>query len=290
LFHIVTTKEIRPKTMAEKNDNWFSWIAAAKNKSVEVLEFVKKDLEEFGSAVKNEATQAVASAGSAVERTLKLDEPDSTASSMKRSISSFIGQMNEVLNPIPDDSDTEAILIVDGQETVTLSKLQQAVYNLQKDENTFLTDPDSSLQKQYECWLEILDENLSDERLAKHLQSSVTLNTQYMNLVPDKVSTELFWKRYLFKKALIEDNIAREEILEKRKETKPEAEKWTDNNVEWEQEEFPKEVELSEEEQIKLLQQYEEERKAEKRLSKENIGEKVVFQQESKSGKKINKR
>ena len=34
------------------------------------------------------------------------------------------GQMNEALNPTPDDSDTEAILIVEGQEAVTLTKLQ----------------------------------------------------------------------------------------------------------------------------------------------------------------------
>lgn len=32
--------------------------------------------------------------------------------------------MNSVLNPSPDDSDTEAILITEGSETVTLTKLQ----------------------------------------------------------------------------------------------------------------------------------------------------------------------
>lgn len=33
-------------------------------------------------------------------------------------------QMNTVLNPSPDDSDTEAIMIVEGSETVKLTKLQ----------------------------------------------------------------------------------------------------------------------------------------------------------------------
>lgn len=35
-----------------------------------------------------------------------------------------LGQVNTVLNPTPDDSDTEAILIVDGSNTVKLTKLQ----------------------------------------------------------------------------------------------------------------------------------------------------------------------
>lgn len=43
---------------------------------------------------------------------------------MKRSLSAFLGQMNEVLNPSPDDSETEAIMIVEDAETVTLTKFQ----------------------------------------------------------------------------------------------------------------------------------------------------------------------
>lgn len=37
--------------------------------------------------------------------------------------------MNDALNPSPDDSDTEAIMIVDG-EVVTLTKLQVNEYVL----------------------------------------------------------------------------------------------------------------------------------------------------------------
>lgn len=77
--------------------------------STEVLEFVKKDLEEFGSVVKNEASNVVSSTGAAIEKTFsvwfkqsnliiitflffQLDSPSSTASSMKRSFSSFLGK------------------------------------------------------------------------------------------------------------------------------------------------------------------------------------------------------
>nr|CAH7766418.1 unnamed protein product [Callosobruchus chinensis] len=105
----------------EKTENWLgSWLNAAKNKSTEVLEFVKKDLEEFGSVVKNEANCVISSTGSVLEKTLS--------------------QMNSVLNPSPDDSDTE-ILIVENSETVELTKLQE-------------------LTKQFKCWLEIVDDQL----------------------------------------------------------------------------------------------------------------------------------
>lgn len=114
---------------------------------------------------------------------------------MKRSFSTFLGQMNTILNPSPDDSDTEAILITEGSETVPLSKLQRAIYELQKNEKTFLNDPEPSLSTKYECWLEIVDEQLTEERLTKHLTSSEMLNKQYLTLVPDMVSHQLFWKR-----------------------------------------------------------------------------------------------
>lgn len=38
--------------------------------------------------------------------------------------------MNEALNPSPDDSDTEAIMIIEDSETVTLTKLQVIVFSL----------------------------------------------------------------------------------------------------------------------------------------------------------------
>lgn len=103
--------------------------------------------------------------------------------------------MNTVLNPSPDDSDTEAILIVEDSETVTLTKLQRAVYELQKTDTTFTEDPDDELKKKFECWLEIVDDQLSEDRINKHLKSSVVLRNQYEKLVPDTVPHTLFWKR-----------------------------------------------------------------------------------------------
>lgn len=103
--------------------------------------------------------------------------------------------MNTVLNPSPDDSDTEAILVIEDAEPVTLTKLQKAIYDLQKDEKTFTEDLEENLRRKFECWLEILDEQLSEERLNKHLKSSAVLKKQHEKLVPEIVPHLLFWKR-----------------------------------------------------------------------------------------------
>ncbi|XP_068082953.1 BSD domain-containing protein 1 [Anabrus simplex] len=222
--------------------------------SVEVLEFVKRDLDEFSSAVKSEATSVVSSTTTVLKDKLKLDEPESTANTMKRSLSSFLGQMSSALNPIPQDDDEEAIVIFDSKP-VPLTKFQKKLHALTVDPNTFLTDPDEASKPQYQAWLEIVEDQLTPERLSKLMAASPELHCQYNKLVPEQVSHALFWQRYLFAKALLEDEEARLEALERR----AEREKQAAENLCWEKEDFATNIELSEEEQIRLLQEYEKE-------------------------------
>ncbi|KAF7270592.1 hypothetical protein GWI33_016483 [Rhynchophorus ferrugineus] len=244
--------ENQQKSGSNRNSWLNSWLSAAKNKSTEVLEFVKKDLEEFGTVVKNEASSVVSSAGAVVEKTLNLESPDSTVNTVKRSFSTFLGQMNTVLNPTPDDSDTE-ILIIENSETHSLSKYQKALYELQKNPETYLCDPDLSLQQQYECWLEILEsDQLSDDRIARHVNSSEVLKKHYAKL-----------------KALLEDELAKQEQTERREQkekeetlTQTQSKQYVEKDeLKWENEYFAANVELTEEEQIALLEEYEKEQK-----------------------------
>lgn len=77
-----------------------------------------------------------------------------------------------------------------------------------------------------------MDDQLSADRLEKHLNSSIVLRKQYEELVPTKVSHPLFWKRYLFRKALLEDDIARQDAMEKREQKERLL---TEESVKWEQ-------------------------------------------------------
>lgn len=52
--------------------------------------------------------------------------------------------------------------------------------------------------------------------MARHLTNSEILNEKYLSLVPDKLPHMEFWKRYLFKRALLEDALAHAEMAERR--------------------------------------------------------------------------
>ncbi|XP_046386400.1 BSD domain-containing protein 1-like [Ischnura elegans] len=268
--------------MAESGGGWWgSWYTAAKNKSAEVLEFVRRDLDEISSAVSIEASNVVSSTASVIKDKLNLEDSDSTASTVKRSISSFLGQVSNVLNPVPEDEDEEA-MVIQGSEPIVIDRVQARLFTLTADPATFLVDPVEA--REYEAWLGVVGEGdgegiMAPEKLSALMAACPRLHEQYNNLVPNEVSHCLFWHRYLFRKALLEDEEARKEAKRKRelerakmKESeaaKVEPENW--DHAFQENESFAAGVEISEEEQARLLSEYEKEcrEEAEKRKARE---------------------
>lgn len=189
--------------------------------SVSVLEAVRRDLDEISTAVRTEVSHA----GSVIGETLKLDEPESAASSVKKSLSSFFEQVSEALVPSIEDDEAEAVIIT-SEGAVTLTGFQKHLAELQGNEATYLTAPDATLQENYQRWLEIVDQTqFTQNQLARHLACSEILNERYTNLVPEKVSHMEFWKRYLFKRALLEDALAHAEMAERRAKTEMQSTK-----------------------------------------------------------------
>uniref|UniRef100_A0A1Q3FXV4 BSD domain-containing protein n=1 Tax=Culex tarsalis TaxID=7177 RepID=A0A1Q3FXV4_CULTA len=258
---------------------WGSWLDTAKSKSASVLEAVKNDLTELTTAVKTEAS----SASEALGRSLSLSEPDSTVGAMKKSFSSFLGQVTEALVPsLEEEEEAEEVLITEeGAETLT--GFYRHLAELQSMDTTYLEEPADELSEKYKRWMEVVEqEQFTEPRLARHLASSTILNEQYVTLVPAKVAHMDFWKRYLFKKALLEDAIANAEIAERKAkaavastETVAPAkvivqtdqpkrtieEDLIPDDIAWaEVPEFDaSNLELSEEEQARLLEEYEQE-------------------------------
>uniref|UniRef100_A0A1B6EDN0 BSD domain-containing protein n=1 Tax=Clastoptera arizonana TaxID=38151 RepID=A0A1B6EDN0_9HEMI len=247
-------------------DNWWgSWMNAAKAKSAEVYDFVKRDFDELSTVVKSEVNAVATSTSNVVRETLQLDNPESTANTMKRSMSSFLDQVGTALSPPPDDGDEEAIMI-QGDNPVYLSRLQSRIYSLATDPRTFTEEIPNEQLPQFEAWLSVFEEDkISPEKLSRMLAANSALQQNYESLVPQHVSHAVFWQRFLFHKGLIED----EEAARERKE---ERDKQTVSTIQWEKEESLSEhIELTEEEQIKILEDYERERK-EKELMKEDKG------------------
>lgn len=114
---------------------------------------------------------------------------------MKKSISTFFGQVTEALIPSLEDDETEAVLIThDG--TVTLTGFQKHLADLQKNDKTYLEAPKDELIEKYKMWMEVVDQDqFTQNRLARHLASSEILNEKYVTLVPEKLPHMEFWQR-----------------------------------------------------------------------------------------------
>lgn len=148
---------------------------------------------------------------------MQFQEPESTASTVKKSLSSFFGQVSEVLNPsLTEDDDAEAILITkDG--SVTLTGFHRHLAELQANDDIYLVEPDLELAEKYQRWMEVVDQDqFTQQRLDKQLASSQILAEKYEALVPKQVTHMNFWQRYLFKRALLEDALANAEVAERR--------------------------------------------------------------------------
>ncbi|XP_037874006.1 BSD domain-containing protein 1-B [Bombyx mori] len=285
----------------KQSGNWWdSWLSSAKTKSAEVYTMVKKDLDEIGSAVKCEASHVFSTTSNVIGKTLKLDVPESPANAMKKSISTFIGQVSTVLNPEPDDEDDTEVILSSG-DTTMLSTYKKELEALQRVDATFIVP---AYSPEFEAWKASLETSeagiVSPVSAARRLNSNPVLKAQYDKLVPDAVSHDEFWERYLFRVALLQDKLAaasRKQTIEEPTndpvmanlplESQPQTPEKVpekvpiieneknyenediDNVVTWEDEDFAHDVELTEEQQTLLLEEYEREI-ASKKLAKQN--------------------
>lgn len=157
-----------------------------------MLEAVKNDLTELSSAVKSEATNATEALG----RTLSLNEPDSTVGAMKKSFSSFLGQVTEALVPSLDEEEEAEDVLITYEATETMTGFYKHLADLQSMDSTYLEEPSDELCEKYKRWMEVVEqEQFTEPRLARHMAKSTILNEKYAAFVPSKVAHMDFWKR-----------------------------------------------------------------------------------------------
>lgn len=74
---------------------------------------------------------------------------------------------------------------------------------------------DDQLDKRYKAWLDWVKSGdsslLSNDKLNKILNECTPLRENYQKFVPDSVSHADFWYRFLFRKALLEDEDAKQQ-------------------------------------------------------------------------------
>jgi len=84
---------------------------------------------------------------------------------------------------LPETSDIKIVYKWKSRNAV----FQMMQHALVTNPNTFLLGPEKEYEKQYEAWLEIVEDQLSPDRLSKLMASNPELHSQYTALVPSQV-------------------------------------------------------------------------------------------------------
>lgn len=286
---------------------WGGWISQAKEKSASVLEAVKNDLNEITTAVtetlhlnqsEDELLRDASSDSNDLQQQDQQQHPSTVNfANMKQSISSsistFFGSVTDALIPQMDEEDVSEAILITGDDTIVLTGFTKYLAELQANDETYLEEPSKTaeLAEKYRMWLEVVEQDqFTQQRVDKMLQQSQILNEKYNKFVPNTVSHMNFFKRYLFKKALLEDDLANEERRKKEMiiETQPEptvpesiipsveAQIATPQTTPSKKNEIKDlditNYEISEEEQARLLEEYEQEiKEREKNKTEDDI-------------------
>uniref|UniRef100_T1IYQ7 BSD domain-containing protein n=1 Tax=Strigamia maritima TaxID=126957 RepID=T1IYQ7_STRMM len=245
--------------MAEGSATWWSnLLTSAKEKSSNVLEFMKRDLDEFTQVVSHETKSYVSTAAEALKGTLNArsddtqdDESASTVNKVKRSVSSFLGSVSNALASEIENEESE-LCVIQNSEPVIMDRVQVQLYSLQANPKTYLEDPDGNL-KDYEEWLSKFDLEVKQDELADLMANNAQVQKLYTKVVPSSVSHVVFWHRYFYKlNKMLKAEERKKEIVQRAVEP--------GDDIAWdEDDDFAGTQELSEDTATQVLAAYEKE-------------------------------
>ncbi|XP_014271636.1 BSD domain-containing protein 1 [Halyomorpha halys] len=189
------------------NDFWQSMVKAAKTKTAQVVESVKKDINDLSSTVnanvlyysdvvKHEASNIVGN----ISESLSLGRsPDSIPG--RSPMSSF----RDLWSPDTVHDEVSPMMIVDS-EPVPMTEIQYRHHLLVTNPKNFTEGFPEDEQRDVDAWYAAVDANFHDfEYLGKQLSECPALGDMYRRLVPDEVTHSEFWKRYFYRRHLILD-------------------------------------------------------------------------------------
>ncbi|CAH1400467.1 unnamed protein product [Nezara viridula] len=197
------------------NDLWHNMVTAAKNKSVEIAEFVKNDINELSSAVSSEVlyySDAVKRGASNllgnVKESLNLNR-SFVPNNGRHSVRSFI---RDLWSPETIHDDVSPMIIRDS-EAVPMTDVQYRHHVLVTEPKNFTEGFSEVEERQAGAWYATAGENLQDvEYLGKQLSECPALADMYRTLVPEQVTHSEFWKRYFFRRYMLFDCYSEEDV------------------------------------------------------------------------------
>lgn len=216
-----------------------------------MLEFMKKDLDEFTSTIQQETSTLVNSTAATLREKLNIEDDKSTANVVKRSVSDFLDTVSNAL-VVQREEDEDQAIIIKNSEPVILSRLELQLLLLQKDANTYLEEP-SDLDD-YQAWLATFDLDSRRKELTELLVSKAELRTLYNDMVPSQVSHAVFWNRYFYHVHRILEAEERRLALKKRADRSK-----NDSELAWDDDEDTSRYNLTSQEADRILDAYQKE-------------------------------
>jgi len=190
------------------------WVDSAKKKIEETNEFMRRDMGEFAQAVKQDASKIVNSTAEQLNINLNLEEAGEKTRIVTSQIGSFINKVVEKVAPQMPDDDEENLLVGTRKGVKTLDAYQTKIFHLQTNPETYLTGADDEDEYKKFCENFSIDEN--KEELSGIMLDFKEVRSIYTKLVPDAVTHEDFWRRYFYKKSLIQKAEERRALLAER--------------------------------------------------------------------------
>ncbi|CAF1322987.1 unnamed protein product [Rotaria sordida] len=177
--------------------SWFtSAIQSVRDKSIDALDFVRRDLTEFTTTVKSDTESYLN----------KIKSQDVGDLGINRFVSKLSGDAGKM------DNDNGKHL----QATPSLDRIHNELTRLQNDESTYLIDPIPN--EAYEIWRQTTNFNVDTRKgdIAQLLIDAPHVRSFYARLVPAHTTHNDFWSRYYYRLHLIEEEEARRTQLLRR--------------------------------------------------------------------------
>ncbi|KAJ8306197.1 hypothetical protein KUTeg_016742 [Tegillarca granosa] len=201
---------------SENGGWWNGWFQAAKEKSSQALEFMKKDLTEFTNVMQQESSKAVSKTSETLKETLKTENTAAATDKLKHGISNFLDSVTKALVVETEDKNEPAVRPREEASAI-FDRAKARLHAIQVDPGTYYNEPSGSV-KNFQEWQKNFDTEKHKGDISELLVSKVEVRALYTKLVPADVSHADFWQRYFYKVHQLQADEARKLALMQRAE------------------------------------------------------------------------
>ncbi|KAL5478219.1 hypothetical protein EMCRGX_G025118 [Ephydatia muelleri] len=191
----------------EESKWWWSALSAAKEKSVLAINATRRDLAEFVSVLQNDTASAISSVGTNLKGLVHppIEQANPSVSSTSRSMHDAVPQTSGV-----------------GYDRVAAR-----LYAIQNDPATYL-NVSAGEEPTFCRWKETFDIQDHQTEISQLLVSAPHVRALHSQLVPARISYELFWQHYWYHTSRVKQEEEKRAQLVARVATKDEEWLWDD--------------------------------------------------------------